>query len=164
MITDATLPLDEGPSTLPLDEGPSTLGATPGSASALDGALDILEMLSISPSGLTLSKRSEQLQLPKNSVFRITQTLLARDYLVRDPETLAECGRILEWGYAFDYAESDEGTHCVAAPIVDANETVFAALWVSGPAKRLPKCKFRELGALVSTACGRISRTRVGLG
>ena len=155
MITDATLPLDEGP---------STLGATPGSALALDRALDVLELLSISPSGLTLSELSEQLQLPKNSVFRITQTLLARGYLVRDPETLAEYGRILEWGYGVDYAESDEVIHCAAAPIGDAYETIVAALWVSGPAKRLPKSKFRELGAQVSTACSRISRTRVGLG
>ncbi|MFN7625632.1 MAG: IclR family transcriptional regulator, partial [Pirellula sp.] len=79
-------------------------------------------------------------------------------------ELLAECNRILECGYSFDFAESDEGIHCVAAPIFDANETVVAALWVSGPAKRLPKSKFRELGAQVSATSSRISRTIGGLG
>jgi DNA-binding IclR family transcriptional regulator len=258
----------------------SPLGGTPGSAPALDRALDILELLSRSPAGQTLSELSEQLQLPKNSVFRITQTLLARGYLVRDSDTLAfrltsrllrlapprwgsvslpaisreamialrdktretvqlgvlsglegviidqvegleplrisvdlglrfslhnnapgklllayspveqrntllariklppttsrtittksellaECNRILECGYSVDFAESDEGIHCVAAPIFDANETVVAALWVSGPAKRLPKSKFRELGAQVSATSSRISRTIGGLG
>ena len=32
---------------------------------------------------------SKQLELPKNAVFRITQTLLARGYLTRDSETMA---------------------------------------------------------------------------
>lgn len=248
--------------------------ASPGSAPALDRGLDILEQLSSSPSGLTLSELSEQLGLPKNSVFRITQTLLARGYLSRDRESLAfqltprllrlapprwggvslpavsrdsmtalrdatretvqlgvlsglegiiidqvegleplrivvdlglrfalhnnapgklllaympteqqkaalaqirltantprtittttelrsECERIVANGYSTDYAEADEGIHCVAAPIFGATEDVVGTLWVSGPAKRMPKSRFRELGAQVSAAGNRISR------
>ena len=252
------------------DEGTSS----PGSAPALDRALDILELLSTSPGGLTLSELSDHLELPKNSVFRITQTLLARGYLLRDTESLAfqlsgrllrlapprwgnlslpavardsmialrnqtretvqlgvpsglegviidqvegleplrivvdlglrfalhnnapgklllafmppaqqsivlskikltattprtittktelvaECNRIVGNGYSTDLAESDEGIHCVAGPIFDFNHVVVGAIWVSGPAKRLPKSRFRELGNQVKEASHRISR------
>lgn len=255
---------------LTIDDGISS----PGSAPALDRALDIMELLSTSRQGLTLSELSEQLELPKNSVFRITQTLLARGYLARNAESLAfqltgrllrlapprwgsislpavsrnvmialrdqtretvqlgvlsglegviidqveglqplriavdlglrfalhnnapgklllaymppaqqaavlakiklpattvrtittqeelaeECRHIVECGYATDFAESDEGIHCVAGPIYDANQSVIGALWVSGPSKRLPKSAFREVGARVKEATLRISR------
>jgi len=247
---------------------------SPGSAPALDRGLDILERVSTSSSGLTLSELSDQLELPKNSVFRITQTLLARGYLSRDPETLSfqltgrllrlapprwgamslpavsrdsmtalrdevretvqigvlnglegviidqvegleplrivvdlglrfalhnnapgklflahmesehrrgiisqieltastprtlttktelhqECDRILTNGYATDHAEADEGIHCVAAPIFGANQTIVGAIWISGPAKRLPKSRFQELGVRVIATGHRISR------
>lgn len=261
MFTDPNLTSDDGIS-------------SPGSAPALDRALDIMELLSTSRVGLTLSELSEQLELPKNSVFRITQTLLARGYLARNSESLAfqltgrllrlapprwgnislpavsrdvmialrdhtretvqlgvlsglegviidqvegleplriavdlglrfalhnnapgklllaymppaqqaavlakiklsattprtittqdklaaECRHIVECGYATDFAESDEGIHCVAGPLYDANQSVIGALWVSGPSKRLPKSAFRELGARVKEATHRISR------
>ena len=57
---------------------------SPGSVPALDRSLDILEILSGSTSGLTLSELSSALDFPKNAVFRITQTLLARGYISRD--------------------------------------------------------------------------------
>jgi len=59
-----------------------------GSVPALARSLDILDILSAEPLGLTLSQLSDQLDAPKNSVFRITQTLLARGYLARDGNTL----------------------------------------------------------------------------
>lgn len=61
---------------------------SPGSVPALDRSLDILELLSASERGLTLSELSTQLEFPKNAVFRITQTLLARRYLLRDTKTM----------------------------------------------------------------------------
>ena len=257
-------------------ERPSAAGevASPGSVPALDRTLDIRELLSSSPAGLTLSELSVQLDLPKNSVFRITQTLLARGYLSRDAESMEfqltpqllrlssprwgsmslpaisresmtalrdetretiqlgvlnglegviidqvegleplrivvdlglrfplhnnapgklllahlpvdqqeaallhikltsstsrtittktelrrEFERIVSNGYSTDFAEADEGIHCVAAPVFDASEGVVATLWITGPAKRLPKYRFRELGAQVSAAGKRISR------
>ena len=62
---------------------------SPGSVPALDRTLDILELLSETADGLTLSELSSQLGFPKNAVFRITQTLLARGYLSRDPKSMA---------------------------------------------------------------------------
>ena len=247
---------------------------SPGSVPALDRSLDILEMLSTVPEGLILSDLSKRLDIPKNAVFRITQTLLARGYLSRDPETMAfqltgqmlklapprldglslpavannamrvlrditretvqlgvldglegviidqvegleplrivvnlglrfalhnnapgkillshlpegqresvisqlqltsstsrtitskpalkeECDRILKYGYSTDYAEADEGIHCVAAPIFGKDsKAVLGTLWISGPAKRLPKSKFKDLGNQVRAAGDQVS-------
>ena len=247
---------------------------SPGSVPALDRSLDILELLSDTPSGLTLSELSSQLEIPKNAVFRISQTLLARGYLSRHVETMAfqltgqwlklatprlggmslaalarpamialrdetsetvqlavfngtegtiieqvegtqplrivvdlglrfglhnngpgklflahlpddqrdqvisqleltastsktitsksalkkECKSILSQGYSTDYAESDDGIHCIAAPIMSEFEGIVAALWLTGPAKRLPKSRFRELGKQVKAAAAQASR------
>ena len=249
-------------------------GETTGSVPALDRSLELLETLSVEPLGLTLSQLCEKLGAPKNSVFRITQTLLSRGYLARDEITLAfrltskllklappqwggvslpaasrdamrwlrdetgetvqlgvlneyegviidqvegkqslrivvdlglrfalhnnapgklllaymmpeqqslalseikltattsrtittktelrkECERIVAAGYSTDYAEADDGVHCIAAPIFDTGQRVVGTLWISGPAKRMPKSGFRELGAKVSTAGQQISR------
>lgn len=71
----------------PDPQSPET--ASPGSVPALDRSLDILELLADTPAGRTLSDLSHDLDIPKNAVFRITQTLLARGYLCRDPLSLA---------------------------------------------------------------------------
>ena len=77
-------------STTPPTANPQpTDAASPGSVPALDRSLDILELLSDTPAGMTLSDLSHELDIPKNAVFRITQTLLARGYLVRNPLSLA---------------------------------------------------------------------------
>jgi hypothetical protein len=49
----------------------------------LDRALSLLEVLSATPSGLTLSELAATLQIPTNSVFRISRTLEERGYLER---------------------------------------------------------------------------------
>lgn len=242
---------------------------SPGSVPALDRTLDILELLGASSHGLTLSELSKRLEVPKNAVFRITQTLMARGYLYREAETMAfqltgqflrlapprfdrvsltevsreamtvlrdttretvqlgvlngdegtiidqiegleslrivvelglrfalhnnapgklllahlpeperdsliarlkltpstsrtitspdalreECDKIVARGYSIDHAEANEGIHCVAAPIFGTKGSgVVGALWVTGPAKRLPKSRFRDLGTQVKAA------------
>ncbi|MCR9197685.1 MAG: IclR family transcriptional regulator [Planctomycetaceae bacterium] len=72
-------------------------------------------------------------------------------------ELKQECKRIVACGYSTDYAEADEGVHCIAGPIFDANEMVVGSIWISGPAKRIPKRRFRELGEHVRTAARQIS-------
>jgi DNA-binding IclR family transcriptional regulator len=72
---------------------------------------------------------------------------------------LSECERIVSNGYSTDHAEADEGVHCIAAPIFSETDGVIGTLWVSGPSKRLPKSRFRELGAQVSAAGARVSRS-----
>ncbi len=50
----------------------------------LDRALSILEILSAAPAGLTLSELAATLEIPTNSVFRISRTLEERGYLERN--------------------------------------------------------------------------------
>lgn len=50
----------------------------------LDRTLDLLELLSAQPDGLTLTAMAEKLSMPKNAVFRIATTLTLRGYALRD--------------------------------------------------------------------------------
>lgn len=52
----------------------------------LERALVIMEHLIDYPQGLSVTELTEQLGLSKNSVFRITMTLLGHGYLVRDEQ------------------------------------------------------------------------------
>ena len=52
----------------------------------LDRALSIIELLMDSPQGLSLTEMQERLGFPKSSVFRITQTLVDRGYLVKSDQ------------------------------------------------------------------------------
>lgn len=51
---------------------------------SVDRALSILEFLGESASGHSLSELSLELGIPKNAVFRITNTLRSRGYITRD--------------------------------------------------------------------------------
>jgi IclR family acetate operon transcriptional repressor len=53
----------------------------------LDRTLDLLEMLTQQPDGLTLTAMTELLKMPKNTVFRIASTLTLRGYVERNDET-----------------------------------------------------------------------------
>lgn len=82
---------------------------------------------------------------------------------ITDPKMLrAECERICSRGYSTDFAEADEGIHCVAAPILGPNENLLAVVWVSAPSKRMPKSLFAGVGKEVlqcaDEIAGRLSR------
>jgi DNA-binding IclR family transcriptional regulator len=68
-----------------------------------------------------------------------------------------ECERIREQGYAVDFAEADEGIHCVAAPIVDPQGQILATVWISAPSRRLPRASFAEVSVPVRRAGEQIS-------
>ena len=53
----------------------------------LTRALRIMELLADESTGLTTAQITEKLSIPRNSVFRVTATLLENGYLVRDEET-----------------------------------------------------------------------------
>ncbi len=57
-------------------------------APALDRGLTILEALDAAPQGMTLTEISAMIGSPKNSTSRLIQTLMARDYVVREDETM----------------------------------------------------------------------------
>lgn len=68
----------------------------------LTRALRIMELLSEESTGLTTAQITEILNIPRNSVFRITATLLENGYLVRDDETkyFQLSQKLLTMGYA----------------------------------------------------------------
>lgn len=66
------------------------------------------------------------------------ETIQERDALFNELET------IHEQGIAFDRQERLEGLHCVAAPILDKDDTVKGAISVSGPVNRLNGERYEE--------------------
>ena len=73
-------------------------------------------------------------------------------------ELARECQRIVGRGYATDQAETEEGIHCVAAPVFDRHEQLLAVVWVSAPSRRLPKEGFAAMAPAVVAAANEISR------
>ena len=53
----------------------------------LERALRILELLSENPAGLTITQVTDILKVSRNSIFRITSTLLDAQYITRDEST-----------------------------------------------------------------------------
>lgn len=85
----------------------------------LDRTLDLLELLTRLPGGMTLTTLTEALKMPKNSVFRIATTLTLRGYIERDEETKiyrAGC-KLLGLGHA---AVGGERLIQAAGPILQA--------------------------------------------
>ncbi|HZE98859.1 MAG TPA: IclR family transcriptional regulator, partial [Planctomycetota bacterium] len=88
---------------------------------------------------------------------RIPMTASTPRTLIDRHELARECARIREQGYSVDFAEADEGIHCVAGPILDARGEAIAALWISAPSRRLPRASFAEAGVQVRRACSVIT-------
>ena len=79
-------------------------------------------------------------------------TIVERDKLLQDLElTRAR-------GYAVDNGEHEPGVRCIAAPIRDAADVVFAAISVSGPAMRVTEDQIETLAEMVMDVADQISR------
>jgi DNA-binding IclR family transcriptional regulator len=74
------------------------------------------------------------------------------------PELQKHLERIRKCGYSFDLEENELHIRCVAAPIWDHAGAVNASLSVSGPSKRMPVSRLRELASVVQEAGIRVSR------
>jgi DNA-binding IclR family transcriptional regulator len=85
----------------------------------LDRTLDLLELLSKHPEGMTLTAMTESLKMPKNSVFRIATTLTLRGYAERDEGSKAyrASRKLLSLGHA---VVGGERLIQAAAPILTA--------------------------------------------
>ncbi|MSU72682.1 MAG: IclR family transcriptional regulator [Opitutus sp.] len=81
---------------------PETREAENSQVPALDRTLDILELLAAHPDGMRMREIAERLQLPANSVFRITATLEDRGYLLREGDDMRYrlSRKLLSLGYA----------------------------------------------------------------
>src|SRR5262249_45635139 len=84
--------------------------------------------------------------------YRTAHTIRNAEELQKQVERVRRCG------YSFDLEENEPHVRCVAAPIWDHSGNVNASLSVSGPAKRMPISRLRELAPVVQEAGVRISR------
>lgn len=95
----------------------------------------------------------------REAMIRRLRLVRCTSRTITDRRDLArECGRIRELGYSVDFAEADEGIHCVAAPVVDPEGGTIATIWVSAPSRRLPKASFPATGRQVRLAGDKISQ------
>ncbi|WP_316980295.1 IclR family transcriptional regulator [Shumkonia mesophila] len=77
---------------------------------------------------------------------------------ITDPESLLnELDLIRRRGYAIDNEEKDVGIRCVGAPIRNLSGRVFAAMSVSGPARRITPARTEQLAPMVMHYAGAIS-------
>jgi len=69
---------------------------------AIDRAVRLLEILSVSPQGRSLAQLAEELHVPKSTLFRILHTLQEHAVVVEDRERkLFSLGmKLLEWGHS----------------------------------------------------------------
>jgi len=91
------------------------------------------------------------------TIKRLTLTPSTPRTITDRADLARECDRIREQGYSIDFAEADEGIHCVAAPIVDPQGQLLATIWISAPSRRLPRSMFAEVSIPVRRAGERIS-------
>jgi IclR family transcriptional regulator, KDG regulon repressor len=74
------------------------------------------------------------------------------------PELHRQLQKIRKAGYSFDMEEHELSVRCVAAPVWDEAGAVNASVSVSGPARRMPVNRLRELAPVIQEAGVRISR------
>ncbi|MBO7522211.1 MAG: IclR family transcriptional regulator, partial [Opitutales bacterium] len=72
-------------------------------------------------------------------------------------EFMKELEKVREQGYASDFGEEIAGVHCLGAPVFNAHSYPVASIWITGPATRLPKEKFDEVGKIVRSYADKIS-------
>ena len=99
-----------------------------------------------------LSKDEIEQRVSKMKFAKYTETTITnkRDYL-------KELEKVREQGYACDFGEEIAGVHCLGAPVFNAHAYPVASIWITGPAARLPKEKFDEVGKIVRSYADRIS-------
>lgn len=79
---------------------------------------------------------------------------------ITDEERLREeLIKIRENGYCFDNEEIEVGLRCVAAPIMDSQQEVVAAISLSGPSTRMTDAQMEELISPVKETALKISRS-----
>jgi DNA-binding IclR family transcriptional regulator len=100
--------------------------------------------------------------LPPDELGRVLRQIEPKcrtAHTVRNTDELRkQIERVRRSGYSFDMEENELQVRCVAAPIWDHSGNVNASLSVSGPAKRMPMARMRELAPVVQEAGIRISR------
>ena len=72
---------------------------------------------------------------------------------------MSEIRQIRQAGFAISEQEYEDGINAVAAPILDANGVMVAAITVAGPAYRLSRDRMLEIGPAIEAAAHEITQT-----
>lgn len=92
---------------------------------------------------------------------RLEPHLIFTRFTPRTVSTRADYARALNQvrtvGYALDEGEESESFRCAAAPVFDHHGHPTAALWISGPADRLPPSKLARAGESVREHAARLT-------
>ena len=75
-----------------------------------------------------------------------------------EKDLIVELERIRVQGYAMDNMENEPDGRCIAAPIMDGNRKVIAAVSVSGPLPRMTAVKAKRMLGILSETCKEIGR------
>ena len=114
--------------------------------------VNTLFVLESSPAHATSSGKAALAFQPQAAIDKFLSLGLRRisPNTITDPQVLlAELESIRANGYALDNEELTPGTKCVGAPIRNASGRVFAAISVSGPARRFTPERIEAFSDLV---------------
>lgn len=108
------------------------------------------------PSGLVVMAHWPE---PKLEAFLRSDLLRTTPWTVTDPDEIrTRLEQVRSLGYAWGYEEFAEGINSLAAPIIEADGSVEAAIHVHGPAYRFPDPdRSHDLGLLMIETAASIS-------
>jgi DNA-binding IclR family transcriptional regulator len=93
----------------------------------------------------------------------LDEVLVGYDFRPLTPATItsrrafvAHLATVRERGWALDLGETVEGHHCLAAPILDADDMPVASLWITAIAPRLTESDGRRLAPAVMRAAAMV--------
>lgn len=96
--------------------------------------------------------------LPKADLESVLRSPLTRftENTITDVSTLrAELDLVRQRGYAVGFEELEIGLNAVAAPVVDHNGHIVAAVSVAGPSSRLSRARIEQTAAAQVMACSK---------
>lgn len=79
--------------------------------------------------------------------------------LVREKDLIVELERVRAQGYAIDNMENEPDGRCIAAPILNPERKVVAALSISGPLPRMTMTRAKGMLKPLTAACRAISQS-----
>lgn len=98
--------------------------------------------------------------LPEREMLRVVRSKgmprFTAATIVREEDLILELERIRAQGYALDSMENERDGRCIAAPIMDGNRKVIAALSISGPLPRMTATRAKGMLRILTTACREI--------
>lgn len=100
--------------------------------------------------------------LPEEVKKEICQKMEFKKFTAHTITNLKDFYKVLDTvkkkGYAVDFGEEVDAMHCIGAPVFDRNGYPLAAIWITGPADRMPASSFDATGNIIKEHARRISQ------